>query len=72
MMMHIATGLKKPMILFNNIFNKHEFYLYGRGEIVEPRTGCDDFYGTHCSRDRHCMEDLYVDDVVDAIERHLP
>lgn len=72
MMMHIATALKKPMVLFNNIFNKHEFYIYGRGEIVEPSTGCDDFYGTKCTRERHCMCDLPVDLVFEAVERNLP
>ncbi|MDD3861252.1 MAG: glycosyltransferase family 9 protein [Bacteroidales bacterium] len=45
MMMHIATALQKKMVLMNNIFNKHEFYLYNRGVIVEPETGCDCFYG---------------------------
>ncbi len=25
--MHLAVGLKKNLILFNNIFNKNEFYL---------------------------------------------
>ncbi|MEX0968494.1 MAG: glycosyltransferase family 9 protein [Bacteroidia bacterium] len=72
MMMHIAMGLQKPLVLFNNIFNKHEFEMYGRGEILEPHTGCEDFYGTRCTRERHCMLDLPVDDVFNAIQRHLP
>lgn len=72
MMMHLAVGLRKPLILFNNIFNPHEFELYGRGEIIEPRTGCDDFYGMRCTRERHCMRDLPVKDVYEAILRHLP
>ncbi|HSP89126.1 MAG TPA: glycosyltransferase family 9 protein, partial [Ignavibacteriaceae bacterium] len=33
MAMHLAIGLKKELILFNNIFNKNEFYLYNRGVI---------------------------------------
>lgn len=71
MMMHIAIGLKKPLILFNNIFNRYEFELYGRGEIVEPFSGCDDFYGQVCSRERHCMNDLSVEKVFDAIQRNI-
>ena len=39
MAMHIASGLGKPLILFNNIFNKYEFELYGKGTIIEPRIG---------------------------------
>lgn len=58
MMMHIAIGLKKPMVLMNNIFNPHEFYLYNNGVIVGPDTGCDCYYGNTCKRDRHCMLDL--------------
>jgi len=27
---HLAVGLEKPVILLNNVFNKKEFYLYGR------------------------------------------
>ncbi len=67
MMMHIAVGLKKPLVLFNNIFNKHEFELYGRGKIVEPSTGCDCYYGNTCKREHHCMNDIPVMQVYDAI-----
>lgn len=70
MMMHIAVGLKKPLILFNNIFNKNEFYLYNRGEIIEPENGCDCFYGTSCTRENHCMNDLKVEKVFEAIKKH--
>ncbi|PWJ34224.1 glycosyltransferase family 9 protein [Sediminitomix flava] len=68
MMMHIATGLKKKMVLFNNIFNKYEFELYGRGVIVEPQSGCDCFYGNSCSRERRCMHDLSVEQAMTALE----
>jgi ADP-heptose:LPS heptosyltransferase len=68
MMMHIAVGLQKPLVLFNNIFNKHEFDLYGRGKIVEPAKGCDCYYGNTCKREKHCMESLPVSEVFSAIE----
>lgn len=71
MMMHIATAIKKPMILFVNIFNKNEFELYNRGEIIEPPSGCDCFYGTKCKRENHCMNDISVEMVYDAIVRNL-
>lgn len=64
MMMHIAIGLKIPMVLFNNIFNKHEFELYGKGVILEPETGCDCYYGNSCKRERHCMLDLNPETVL--------
>ena len=70
MMMHIAIGLKKPLVLFNNIFNKHEFYLYNNGVIVEPPTGCNCYYGNTCKRgEKHCMKDISVDTVFDSIKK---
>jgi heptosyltransferase-2 len=69
MMMHIAIALKIPMVLFNNIFNRHEFELYGRGVIVEPSTGCDCYFGNSCKRENHCMNDLPVSTVLEAINQ---
>jgi len=40
MALHIAVGLKKTLILMNNIFNKNEFHLYGRGCIIQPDLDC--------------------------------
>lgn len=67
MMMHIAIGLKKPMVLMNNIFNPHEFYLYNNGVIVSPESGCDCYYGNTCKRDRHCMQDLAPATVLEKV-----
>ena len=67
MMMHIAIGLKKPMLLFNNIFNKHEFELYGKGIIVEPHSGCDCYYGNSCKRSKNCMQDISVEKVFSTV-----
>ncbi len=69
MMMHIAIALGKPLVLMNNIFNPHEFELYGRGVIVGPSSGCDCYYGETCTRTRQCMLDLGVDRVFGEIER---
>lgn len=68
MMMHIATGLKKKMVLCNNIFNKNEFELYGRGVIVEPSTGCECYYGNTCSRGRSCMHDITPEQILTALK----
>jgi heptosyltransferase-2 len=59
MMMHIATALQKELILMNNIFNPHEFELYGRGEIVQPDEKCICYYGNSCVKGPDsCMHDL--------------
>ncbi|MBI4932004.1 MAG: glycosyltransferase family 9 protein [Bacteroidetes bacterium] len=68
MMMHIAISLKKPLILFNNIFNRHEFYLYNNGVIIEPTSGCDCYYGNSCKRERHCMKDISVETIFSSIK----
>ena len=66
MAMHLAIGLKKNLILFNNIFNKNEFYLYGRGEILEPDFDCDCYFSPTCPND--CMKYLLPEKVYKAIK----
>jgi len=67
MMMHIALALKKQLMLFHNIFNVNEFELYGRGVIIEPSSGCDCYFGNSCSREKRCMYDISVQDVLSNI-----
>ncbi|PLX32405.1 MAG: glycosyltransferase family 9 protein [Ignavibacteria bacterium] len=70
MAMHLAIGLKRPLVLFNNIFNRHEFELYGRGEILEPSKPCTCFFQATCRNEEYqCMEHLEVDRVFDAVQR---
>ena len=70
LMMHIAIALQKEMILMNNIFNSNEFELYGRGEIVQPSSGCDCYYGNTCSRKSSCMKDISVKTITSAVAVH--
>ncbi len=57
MAMHIAIGLKKPLILMNNIFNPYEFELYGRGEIIQPEKECKCYFSQNCKNpDYFCMD----------------
>lgn len=69
MAMHIAIGLEKKIVLFNNIFNRHEFELYGLGEILEPAIECDCFFSPECPN--NCMEHIYVDTVLETCEKLL-
>ncbi len=50
--MHFALGLDCRLVLMNNIFNPHEFELYGRGEIVQPTAGCTCFFQPACTDPR--------------------
>ncbi len=68
--LHIAVGLRKRVVLMNNIFNPHEFYLYDRGEIVEPQKECHCYYRPSCQHDAYrCMEHLSVASVFEAVLR---
>ncbi len=65
MAMHIAIALKKELVLFNNIFNKNEFYLYDRGVILEPDFDCPCYFTPVCPNG--CMQYLYPDKVLRSI-----
>lgn len=72
MAMHITIGLGKKIVLFNNIFNRHEFELYGLGTILEPDKPCRCFYQPTCTNTEYrCMEHLPVKRVIDACEQLL-
>ena len=70
MAMHITIGLHKKIVLFNNIFNRREFELYGLGEILEPDFACDCFFSPTCKND--CMQYLKPDRVLRTVEKLLP
>jgi lipopolysaccharide heptosyltransferase III len=69
MAMHITIGLNKKIVLFNNIFNKHEFELYGLGEILEPEFDCTCFFSPTCPND--CMQYLYPERVIKTVRKLL-
>lgn len=72
MAMHITIGLGKKIVLFNNIFNRHEFELYGLGEILEPEKPCQCFFLPVCQNPNYrCMDHLKPEHVLEACERHL-
>jgi heptosyltransferase-2 len=69
MALHIAVGLRKKVVLFNNIFNAREFELYGLGEILEPEFACDCYYSPTCPN--NCMQYIRVERVATACARLL-
>jgi len=69
MALHIAIGLKKKVVLFNNIFNPHEFELYNRGTIIEPPVPCRGCYKNECSDP--CMELISPEMVFEKIQELL-
>ncbi len=74
MTLHIAIGLNKKIILFNNIFNKNEFELYGLGEIVEPKVSCLGCYKQQFNEKcevKNCMELITVGEVYNKVIKWL-
>ncbi len=69
MAMHITIGLNKKIVLFNNIFNRHEFELYGLGEILEPDLPCTCYFSPVCPND--CMQYITVDRVLASVRALL-
>src|SRR5262249_1365737 len=69
MAMHFAIGQGKKIVLFNNIFNRHEFELYGNGEIADPVFECHFYYTPVCPT--ACMQSLPVDKAFAACSRLL-
>ena len=72
MAMHISIALRKPTVLMNNIFNPHEFDLYGRGQLVGPNKQCVCFYRGTCRLGTSCMEDLPAAKVLQAVRESVP
>ena len=64
---HIALGLHKKVVLMNNIFNPHEFDLFGNGKLVQPNKACKCFYKGTCVDGISCMEELPADKVHAAV-----
>jgi heptosyltransferase-2 len=69
MAMHLAIGLEKPLILLNNIFNRYEFELYGKGEVLEPDKPCLCCYRSTCPEE--CLSTVTPEQVFAAIQRQL-
>lgn len=69
MALHLAIGLEKNVVLMNNIFNKHEFELYGLGEIVEPPIPCGCYFNPVCIHES--MRQITPAMILSAVERQI-
>jgi heptosyltransferase-2 len=67
MALHIAIGLKKEVVLLNNVFNKREFELYGRGSVIEPALDCLGCFRQSC--ENACMDLISAEEVFQACMR---
>jgi heptosyltransferase-2 len=70
---HVAVGLDKKVVLFNNVFNRNEFNL-PNVHIIEPDVPCKMCYKSNFDKDCHvenCMELITVEDVFKKIKELL-
>ncbi len=74
MALHMAIGAGRRVVLLNNIFNRHEFHLYGLGEVLEPQLSCLGCYKSSFDAGCEavpCMGAVTVEDVLAAIVRQV-
>jgi ADP-heptose:LPS heptosyltransferase len=71
MAMHITVALGKNIVLMNNIFNPHEFELYGRGVIVAPAKPCECYFAGTCKFGASCMKDLSPEVILNEVSKQL-
>jgi len=69
MAFHVAVGLKKKIVLFNNIFNPNEFELFGRGIIIQPDVPCRGCFKANCNIE--CMDLIKPEEVYNSIKKLL-
>ncbi len=70
MALHVALGLGKKVVLFNNIFNPNEFELYDQGVILAPDYDCTCYFDPVCPIGG-CMKYLAPDRVLEAVKKEL-
>jgi heptosyltransferase-2 len=68
--LHVAVGLDKRVVLFNNIFNKHEFDL-PNVSVIEPKVSCTMCYKSKFDNGcqvKDCMDIIHPDQVLGRIQ----
>lgn len=69
---HVAVGLEKKIVLLNNVFNKNEFYMYGKGTVLEPDLPCLMCYKPRFDKNCpvvQCMDLVKPEKIVEEIEK---
>lgn len=67
---HIATALKKKVLVLIGPTSSSELDVFGKGEKIIARP-CDCFYRPHCSREKSCLNAISESRVFSAVKRFL-
>lgn len=66
--LHVASALKKNVVVFFGPTSPQEIHLYGRGWIWQHEQPCGCYYRNECSQPAFCLDDLRVSDVIEQIQ----
>jgi heptosyltransferase-2 len=69
--MHVAIGLKVPVVVILGATCHQEIELYGRGAKIVSDFECSPCYRSVCPKQATCMDSISVDTVFDAVARLL-
>lgn len=70
--MHLAAAVGRPVVAIFGPTNEQATGPIGDAEILKASVFCRPCMLRECPIDHRCMKRISVDDVVDAIARHLP
>lgn len=74
---HLALAMKKKVVVLFGATSGEEIYYYGRGVSIYPKIGknegyaCIPCYNPSCEKEKHCMDFINLDDVVNCVENFL-
>jgi heptosyltransferase-2 len=69
--MHLAIGLKIPVVVLLGPTCHQEIELYGRGAKIVSDFDCCPCYRSSCPKEVSCMDAIPVDTVFDAVTKLL-
>lgn len=75
---HLALAMKKSVVVLFGSTSGEEIYYYGRGASIYPKFGnmlneyqCVPCYNPTCKKEKHCMDFIDLDDIVENVKSFL-
>ncbi len=69
--MHIAIGLRVPVLVILGATCHREIELYGRGDVIVSDFDCSPCYFSECPKETNCMQAIRASEVYEATARLL-
>lgn len=75
---HLALAMRKSVVVLFGSTSGEEIYYYGRGASIYPKFGnmlneyqCVPCYNPTCKKEKHCMDFIDLDDIVESVKSFL-